>query len=181
MIAALPDTLKRLQGQALFQECIMKIGELAKLAGCSVETIRYYECEGLLPRPERGANNYRLYGRSHLEGLRFIRNCRVLEMTLEEIRTLMHLRLDSERDCGEVNAILDEHIAHVTERMESLRSLQDQLVSLRGMCSHVQPRKSCAILLELISSQSLNLGEEQSGRSCVPGAHGGCVKTHDHR
>ena len=159
----------------------MKIGELAKQAGCSVETIRYYEREGLLPHPERGANNYRFYGASHLESLRFIRNCRVLEMTLEEIRALMHVRLDSERDCSEVNAILDEHIAHVTERIDSLRSLQHQLVSLRGMCSHVQPRKSCDILLELISSQGLNLGDEQSGRNCVPGAHGGCAKTHGHR
>ena len=159
----------------------MKIGELAKQAGCSVETVRYYEREGLLPHPERGANNYRTYGTSHLESLCFIRNCRALEMTLEEIRTLMHVRLDSERDCSEVNAILDAHIAHVTERIESLRSLQRQLVSLRGMCSHVQPRKSCDILQELISGQGLNLGDEQSRRSCVPGTHGGCAKTHGHR
>lgn len=154
----------------------MKIGELGKKAGCSVETIRYYEREGLLPRPERGANNYRLYGGSHLESLRFIRNCRVLEMTLEEIRTLMHLRPDSERDCGEVNAILDEHICHVAERIERLRELKHQLVSLRGKCS--QPRKSCAILLELVSDQGLEKCGEKGQRPCVPGTHGGCAKGH---
>jgi len=158
----------------------MKIGELAKQAGCSVETVRYYEREGLLPHPERGANNYRFYGASHLESLRFIRNCRVLEMTLEEIRALMHLRLDSERDCSEVNDILDAHIAHVTERIDNLRILQRQLVSLRGMCSHVRPRKSCAILRELISTQDLDPGDDQPGRRCIPGAHGGCAKTHGH-
>ncbi len=158
----------------------MKIGELAKQAGCSVETVRYYEREGLLPHPERGANNYRSYGTSHLESLRFIRNCRALEMTLEEIRTLMHVRLDSERDCSEVNAILDAHIAHVTERIDSLRSLQRQLVALRGMCRHVRPQKSCAILRELISTQDLAPGAEHPGRGCVPGTHGGCAKTHGH-
>ena len=156
----------------------MKIGDLAKQAGCSAETIRYYEREGLLPLPERGGNNYRLYGKSHLDSLRFIRNCRVLEMTLEEIRALMHLRLDSERDCGEVNTILDEHIAHVTQRIDSLRSLRSQLVSLRGMCSHVRPLESCAILRELISNQDMDPGDGQPGRNRIPGTHGGCAKTH---
>jgi Cd(II)/Pb(II)-responsive transcriptional regulator len=156
----------------------MKIGELAGQAGCSVETIRYYEREGLLPRPERGANNYRLYGTSHLESLRFIRNCRELEMTLEEIRTLMHIRLDSERDCSEVNAILDEHIDHVTARIDRLQGLHRQLVTLRSMCSHVQPRKSCAILLELISAQEPDHGDGPAGRQCVAGVHGGCANIH---
>ena len=159
----------------------MKIGELARLAQCSVETVRYYEKSGLLPPAARSDSNYRHYGDAHVARLRFIRNCRVLEMTLEEIRALMHVRLDSERDCSEVNAILDAHIAHVTERIDSLRSLQRQLVALRGMCRHVRPRKSCAILRELISTQDLDPGDGQQARSCVPGAHGGCAKAHGHR
>ena len=67
----------------------MKIGELAQSARCSVETVRYYEKEGLLPAPERGQNNYRIYGTAHVERLRLIRNCRALDMTLEEIRVLL--------------------------------------------------------------------------------------------
>jgi len=127
----------------------MRIGDLARSAGCTVETIRYYEREGLLPKPERGANNYRMYDSSHLQALSFIRNCRVLEMTLEEIRTLLHLKLDSGKDCSAVNTILDEHIIHVSERISLLERLEEQLISLRSSCSQIQPRRTCAILLEL--------------------------------
>ena len=59
----------------------MRIGELATATGTTVETIRYYEKEGLLPAPERGLNNYRSYGPLQLERLRLIRNCRALDMT----------------------------------------------------------------------------------------------------
>ena len=63
----------------------MKIGELAKLTDCPVETIRYYEKENLLPPPARTDGNYRVYTQAHTERLTFIRNCRSLDMTLEEI------------------------------------------------------------------------------------------------
>ncbi|WP_226813792.1 MerR family transcriptional regulator, partial [Bordetella pertussis] len=69
----------------------MKIGELARTAGTTVETVRYYEKEGLLPAPERGLNNYRSYGEAHVERLRLIRNCRALDMTQDEIRTVLAL------------------------------------------------------------------------------------------
>ena len=62
----------------------MKIGELARRAGCPVGTIRYYEHQGLLPNPSCNNSNYRLYGQLHFERLTFIRNCRALDMTLEE-------------------------------------------------------------------------------------------------
>lgn len=62
----------------------MKIGELAKLTDCQVETIRYYEREGLLPEPARSEGNYRLYTQAHVERLTFIRNCRSLDMTLKK-------------------------------------------------------------------------------------------------
>ena len=155
----------------------MKIGELARLAQCSVETVRYYEKAGLLPPAARSGANYRHYGDAHVARLRFIRNCRELEMTLEEIRTLVHLKLDSERDCGEVNVILDAHVAHVTQRISRLEKLRQQLLTLRGLCDRVQPRKSCAILLELAEPVESDPAEEKSG-DCVAGAHGGCAKTH---
>lgn len=69
----------------------MKIGVLAKQADCPVETVRYYEREGLLPAPARTEGNYRLYSSEHLERLTFIRNCRTLDMTLDEIRRLLAL------------------------------------------------------------------------------------------
>ena len=67
----------------------MKIGELAKITDCQVETIRYYEREGLLPQAPRSESNYRIYGAEHTERLGFIRHCRSLDMTLEEIRVLL--------------------------------------------------------------------------------------------
>eukprot|EP01030_Chromulinospumella_sphaerica_P019117 gene19117-18994_t len=69
----------------------MKIGELALVAQCTVETVRYYEKAGLLPEPARTPGNFRVYGPEHLERLRFIRNCRALDMSQEEIHTLLNL------------------------------------------------------------------------------------------
>lgn len=70
----------------------MKIGELAKATDTQVETIRYYEREELLPEPSRTDANYRIYGKPHVERLVFIRHCRSLDMTLDEIRKLLLIR-----------------------------------------------------------------------------------------
>ena len=70
----------------------MKIGELARLAGTNVETIRYYERDGLLPVPARSEGNYRIYGETHVQRLFFIRRCRGLDMTLDEIRVLLRFK-----------------------------------------------------------------------------------------
>lgn len=67
----------------------IRIGVLAEKTGATVETIRYYEKEGLLPEPFRSQSNYRLYNDSHVERLNFILRCRTLDMTLEEVRTLL--------------------------------------------------------------------------------------------
>ena len=67
----------------------IKIGELARRTECQVETIRYYEKEGLLPEPTRSRGNYRLYGEAQVERLQFIRHCRSLDMTLGEVRALL--------------------------------------------------------------------------------------------
>ena len=63
----------------------IRIGDLAKRSGCEVVTIRYYEKEGLLPKPARSGGNFRLYGEAHIERLQFIRHCRSLDMTLLQI------------------------------------------------------------------------------------------------
>ena len=81
----------------------IKIGELAKRTESTVETIRYYEKEGLLPEPSRSEGNYRLYGEKHIERLRFIRHCRTLDMALGEVRTLLRFRDAPDEDCGDVN------------------------------------------------------------------------------
>ena len=124
----------------------MKIGELATIAQCTVETIRYYEKENLLPAPARTAGNYRSYEQTHVDRLRFIRNCRALDMSHEEIRSLLTLMDNDQAGCSPVNALLDEHIGHVKTRIAELRHLEKQLLELRRQCGHEQAMDECGIL-----------------------------------
>lgn len=124
----------------------MKIGELAQLAQCTVETVRYYEKEGLLAAPARSSGNYRVYGADHLERLRFIRNCRALDMSHEEIRALLQLAQQPAEDCGAINEVFDEHIAHVDTRIRELQHLRAQLDVLRQRCQVAHAVDDCGIL-----------------------------------
>lgn len=124
----------------------MKIGELAKATGSLVENIRFYEREGLLPQAERTDGNYRIYGQDHAERLAFIRNCRNLDMTLNEIRALLRFKEAPTENCGEVNALLDEHIGHVADRIRELRALEKNLKTLRLQCQEANASKDCGIL-----------------------------------
>lgn len=128
------------------QQDELKIGELAVKTGYTVEAIRYYERQGLLPAPARSRANYRLYRNVHLERLRFIRHCRSLDMALDEIRSLLTVRDHPEQSCGTVNALLDKHIVDVAERIAQLRELERQLLGLRGLCTEVHTARDCAIL-----------------------------------
>ncbi|MDO8293947.1 MAG: Cd(II)/Pb(II)-responsive transcriptional regulator [Gallionella sp.] len=130
----------------------MKIGELARHTATQVETIRYYEREGLLPETARTDGNYRIYGPSHAERLRFIRNCRSLDMTLDEIRLLLRFKDSPAENCGGVNDLLDEHIGHVASRIRELRQLERQLKSLRELCQDASDAGRCGILNELKQS-----------------------------
>ncbi len=124
----------------------MKIGELAQRAQCQPETIRFYEREGLLPPPTRTAGNYRIYGKAHLDRLAFIRNCRALDMALDEIRQLLLLRDSPQQPSHAAHAVLDEHVAHVAARISELRHLQRQLQSLRQQCQPTGVDQECGIL-----------------------------------
>lgn len=130
----------------------LKIGELARRAGCPVETIRYYEHGGLMPPPARSAGNFRLYGDAHVGRLSFIRHCRSLDMTLDEIRVLLRFLDQPEADCGRVNVLLDEHIAHVAARIRELKMLETHLQELRRQCGPSHPAKECGILNKLSQS-----------------------------
>lgn len=124
----------------------MKIGELAKLAQCTVETVRYYEKAGLLLKPARTSGNYRVYSPEHLDRLRFIRNCRALNMSHDEIHTLLSLVDQPAEGCGAINLLFDQHIAHVEERIRELTHLKQQLGVLRQRCRIEQAVDACGIL-----------------------------------
>lgn len=144
----------------------IQIGELAKRTECPVETIRYYERQGLLPAAARSEANYRLYGAMHVERLQFIRHCRSLDMTLDEIRSLQLFRDAPEENCAEVNLLLDKHIDHVAQRIAELKALQQQLKKLREQCRTEQAVKDCGILQslsDLENSAPKNLGTHGGG------------------
>ena len=145
----------------------MKIGELARLAGTNVETIRYYERDGLLPIPARSDGNYRIYGEAHVQRLSFIRRCRGLDMTLDEIRVLLHFKESPLENCADVNSLLERHIGHVTQRMQELQELERQVNDLRERCDEARDAAHCGIL------DSLSQATVPSGKttSHVRGTH----------
>lgn len=131
-----------------------RIGELARELDLRVETIRYYEREGLLPPPLRTVANYRLYGEKERQRLAFVRNCRALDMTLDEVRALLKLKDTPQNSCEAVNTLLEQHIEHVADRITKLRRLERQLRSLREKCASVRSGRDCAILKGLSSKVS---------------------------
>ena len=124
----------------------MRIGELAQVSGTPIETIRFYEREGLLPAAARTEGNYRIYTPQHADRLGFIRQCRSQDMTLDEVRVLLRFKDQPLADCGEVNSLLDEHIGHVAERIKALRALEKELRALRAACCEA---KNCCRALSL--------------------------------
>ena len=105
--------------------------------------------------PQRTDGNYRLYTPRHVEQLRFIRFCRSLDMSLEEVRILIGARDAPAGSCRTVNTLLDEKMAEVDARVDELRQLQHQLRILRGLCPQPDEEKTCAILMELNRSAGI--------------------------
>jgi Cd(II)/Pb(II)-responsive transcriptional regulator len=140
----------------------MQIGALAKRTGCQVETIRYYEREGLLAEPERSEGNYRLYNDEHVERLIFIRNCRALDMTLDEIRSLLRFKENPRDNCSSVNDLINEHIQHVRTRINALQALEEQLNDLGRRCAVEQAIGDCGILHRLTDIDVANTLSESA-------------------
>ena len=148
----------------------MRIGELAQASGTPIETIRFYEREGLLPAAPRTEGNYRIYTPQHAERLGFIRQCRNLDMTLDEVRVLLRFKDDPLADCGEVNSLLDAHIGHVAQRIRELRALERDLKALRARCTAPHPIAECGILSGL--DHAAAAAPAAPGRRHVHGTHG---------
>lgn len=134
----------------------MKIGELAKAAGCQTVTIRFYERKGLLGSAARTESNYRVYGEQDLERLVFIRNCRTLGLTLKEITRLVAIQEDPALHCDDVNVCLDDHLVDVHRQMQALRLLEAQLKRLRSSFMSPGTSPDCGVLAAL-TNESLEL------------------------
>lgn len=124
----------------------MQIGQLAKQTGTTTETIRYYEREGLVPLPLRGANGYRDYSPAHVQKLRFIRRCRVLELSLADIKQLLAIQDQPDAPCHEVDRLIARQREQIKEKLSALRQLDRDLKGLAELCNRPGTSSDCGIL-----------------------------------
>ena len=110
----------------------MKIGELAEASGLTARTIRFYELEGLLPRPPRTASGYRMYASGDLRRLGFVAKAKRVGLTLREIKEILLLNDRDEPTCGHVRTLLDEKLAEIDRAISDLRAIRTQVADIRG-------------------------------------------------
>lgn len=126
----------------------MKISEAAASSGCHLETIRYYERMGLMPKPHRTSSGYREYSGDEVDRLRFITRSRDLGFSLDEIRSLLRLESDATLSCGEIDTIAREHLADIRSKIRELNRIAQELDRTIGACSG-GARGQCSILATL--------------------------------
>ena len=112
------------------------IGELSRQTAVKVPTIRYYEQIGLLPKVARTEGNRRLYGKTEVDRLNFIRHSRELGFEIDEIRTLLSLQDQPNVSCEEADQIASKHLVDVKQKIASLTALQHELERMVEGCSH---------------------------------------------
>jgi MerR family mercuric resistance operon transcriptional regulator len=127
----------------------LTIGELANRAGVGVETIRFYEREGLIAEPSRRPSGYRQFPIEAVRRVRFIRHAKELGFTLKEISELLSLRVDPERTCADVREHALTKIESIEEKIESLAAMKAALERLAASCRGNGPTSECPILEEL--------------------------------
>jgi Cu(I)-responsive transcriptional regulator len=110
------------------------IGHLARATGTKVETVRYYERIGLLAAPGRTQGNYRAYGTEALSRLSFIRRARDLGFSIDQVRELLDLAAQGQRDCGSVDAMATGHLAEIDRKLADLAALRRELSTLISSC-----------------------------------------------
>lgn len=130
-----------------------RIGDLARLSGVKVVTIRYYETIGLLPEPRRNVNGYRSYDRAALERLQFIRRCRDLGFSLDQIRDLLSLASETERSCAEVDILTARHLDEVEKKILKLQALARELRRINALCQGDATISNCRIVEAIAGEQ----------------------------
>lgn len=124
----------------------LTIGQVARKAGVGVETVRFYEREGLLEEPERRASGYRQFGEDVVARLGFIRRAKELGFKLSEINDLLSLRLDPAGSRGDVKRRAEAKIADIDGRIQSLKRMRKALAKLTTKCSGHGTTSGCPIL-----------------------------------
>jgi MerR family copper efflux transcriptional regulator len=132
----------------------LTIGTVAKRVGVAIDTIRYYEREGLLPEPLRRASGYRSYDESAVRQLRFIRRAKDLGFTLDEIRDLLNLSADRHRGVKAVKQRAKQRLAAIDDRIAELTRVRDGLAQLVDACPGHGAPEQCPILRALVDDGS---------------------------
>jgi MerR family transcriptional regulator, copper efflux regulator len=124
----------------------LSIGQTARRAGVGVETVRFYERQGLLQEPPRRDSGYRQYPEDVVARLRFIRRAKELGFSLKEIKELLALRVDPTTTYAEVRSRAVAKIADIEEKIQALQRMRRALVKLAKECSGHGPTTECPIL-----------------------------------
>lgn len=124
----------------------MKIGEVAKLSGTGIETIRFYEREGLLLEPERRPSGYRQYDESTVERLEYIRRAKELGFTLAEIRELMELSFVSQTCCDHIRQRAETKITDIETKIRSLQQMKRSLGKIVERCRNKNSTDNCPLV-----------------------------------
>ncbi len=122
------------------------IGQVARRTEVGIETIRFYEREGVLEKPDRSASGYRLYREDVIDRLRFIRRAQKLGFTLNQIKELLSLRLDPTTTCADVKQRAEQKMNDVENKIRTLQRMKRALVKLTKACSGRGPTSECPIL-----------------------------------
>lgn len=131
---------------------VLTIGQLAKAAGVTTPTIRYYEEIGLLPPAGRSASGQRVYEESDLERLTFIRRCRDFGFSIDQVRLLAGLSISPDRDCTEVRDIAAAHLGEVRDKLVELHALEKSLQGFVEQCDAAcsgGPGRDCVVFKDM--------------------------------
>ncbi|WP_282076688.1 MerR family transcriptional regulator [Epibacterium ulvae] len=136
------------------------IGKASEQSGVNIETIRYYEREGIVPKPGRAAGGRRLYSPDEIAKLRFVRRCRDLGFPISIIQTFLSLTEQDHRSCGEVKTLAENHLDEINAKIENLTRLREALLSLSSNCD--EGTAACPMLDSLMKD---GLGENRPEQS----------------
>jgi len=133
---------------------LMTIGKLSKKAGVGIETIRFYERQGLLEEPQRRESGYRQYSEDVIIRLHFIKRAKELGFSLKEISELLNMRVDPQTTCAAVKKKAEAKVAEIDEKIKELKKMKRALVKLSGACTGRGPTSECP-LLDALDSKPL--------------------------
>lgn len=122
------------------------IGQVARQAGVGVETVRFYEREGLLEEPARRSSGYRQYPEEAIKQIRFIKRAQQLGFSLKEIAELLTLRVDGQTSCEQVKERAAAKLGEVERKMVELQRMRQALLQVASLCTEEGPKGRCPML-----------------------------------